>query len=41
LLMLPLSRSDPLLLFPPFMLDVLEVVDSAAELPMCVAAQNK
>jgi hypothetical protein len=29
---LPLSRSDPLLLeFPPFMLDVLEVIDSLAE----------
>jgi hypothetical protein len=30
--MLPLSRSDPLLPeFPPFMLDVLKVVDSSAE----------
>jgi hypothetical protein len=36
--MLPLSRSDPLLSeFPPFMLDVLEVVDSPAESPKCVA----
>jgi hypothetical protein len=34
---LPLSRSDPLLSkFPPFMLDVLEVVDSPAESPKCV-----
>jgi hypothetical protein len=36
--MLPLSRSDPLLSeFPSFMLDVLEVVDSLAESPKCVA----
>jgi hypothetical protein len=36
--MLPMLRSDPLLLeFPSFMLDVLEVVDSPAELPKCVA----
>jgi hypothetical protein len=36
--MLPLSRSDPLLLdFPPFMLDVFEVVDSPAESPKYVA----
>jgi hypothetical protein len=35
--MLPLSRSDPLWLeFPPFMLDVLEVVDSPAESPKYV-----
>jgi hypothetical protein len=32
-----LSRSDPLLSeFPPFMLNVLEVVDSPAESPKCV-----
>jgi hypothetical protein len=38
--MLPLSRSDPLLPeFPPFMLDVLELVDSPAEWPKCVATQ--
>jgi hypothetical protein len=38
--MLPLSRLDPLLSkFPPFMLDVLEVVDSPAESPNCVATQ--
>jgi hypothetical protein len=37
--MLPLSRSDPLLQeFPPFMLDVLEVVDSPVESPKCVDA---
>jgi hypothetical protein len=36
--MLPLSRSNPLLPeFPPFMLDVLEVVGSLAESPKCVA----
>jgi hypothetical protein len=35
---LPLSRSDPLLPeFPPFILDVLEVVDPPAELSKCVA----
>jgi hypothetical protein len=38
--MLPLSRSDPLLSeFPPFMLDVLEVVDFPVESPKCVATQ--
>jgi hypothetical protein len=38
--MLPLSRSDPLLLeFSSFMLDMLEVVDSPAELPKCVATR--
>jgi hypothetical protein len=38
--MLPLSRLDPLLSeFPPFMIDVLEVVDSSAESPKCVATQ--
>jgi hypothetical protein len=37
LIMLPLLRSDPLLLeFPPFMLDMLEVFDSLAESPKCV-----
>jgi hypothetical protein len=40
--MLPLSRLDPLLLeFPPFMLDVLEVVNSPAELPKCVHTRNE
>jgi hypothetical protein len=40
--MLPLSRSDPLLLeFPPFMLDVLEVVDCSAESPKCVTTRNE
>jgi hypothetical protein len=40
--MLPLSRSNPLLPeFPPFMLDVLELVDSSAESPNCVRTQNK
>jgi hypothetical protein len=40
--MLFLSRSDPLLPeFPPFMLDVLEVVDSPAESPKCVRTQNE
>jgi hypothetical protein len=40
--MLPLSRSDPLLLeFPPFMLDVLEVIDSSTESPKCVATWNE
>jgi hypothetical protein len=35
--MLPLLRSGPLLPeFPPFMLDVLEVVDSPVESPKCV-----
>jgi hypothetical protein len=35
--MLPLLRSDLLLSeFPPFMLDVLEVVDSLTESPNCV-----
>jgi hypothetical protein len=38
--MLPLSRTDSLLPeFPPFMFDVLEVVDCPAELPKCVATQ--
>jgi hypothetical protein len=33
-----LLGSDPLLLeFPPFMLDVFEVVNSPVELPKCVA----
>jgi hypothetical protein len=37
-----MSRSDPLLPeFPPFMLDVLEVVESPAESPKCVRTQNK
>jgi hypothetical protein len=37
-----LSRSDPLLPeFSPFMLDMLEVVDSPAELPKCVATWNE
>jgi hypothetical protein len=36
--MLPLSRSDPLLPgFSPFILDVLEVVNSPVELQTCVA----
>jgi hypothetical protein len=40
--MLPLSRSNQLLLeFPPFMLDVLEVVDSPVESPKCVRTRNK
>jgi hypothetical protein len=40
--MLPLSRSDPLLPeFPPFMIDMLEVVDSLAESPKCVLTQNE
>jgi hypothetical protein len=40
--MLPLSRFDPLWPeFPPFMLDVLEVVDSPAESPKFVATQNE
>jgi hypothetical protein len=40
--MLPLSRSDPLLPeFPPFMLDVFEVVDSPAESPKCVRTRNE
>jgi hypothetical protein len=40
--MLPLSRSDPLFSeFPPFMVDVSEVVDSPVESPKCVATQNK
>jgi hypothetical protein len=40
--MLPLSRSDPLLPeFPPFMLDVLEVVNSLAESPKCVSTWNE
>jgi hypothetical protein len=40
--MLPLSRFDPLLPeFPPFMLDVLEVVDSSAESQKCVHTWNK
>jgi hypothetical protein len=40
--MLPLSRSDPLLPeFPPFILDVLEVVDSPAESSKCVATRNE
>jgi hypothetical protein len=35
---LPLSRLDPLLLeFLPFMLDMLELVDSLVELLKCVA----
>jgi hypothetical protein len=39
---LPLFRSDLLLPeFPPFMLDVLEVVDSPAESPKCVCTQNE
>jgi hypothetical protein len=38
LIMLPLSRSDPLWLeFPPFMLVVIEVVDSPVESPKYVA----
>jgi hypothetical protein len=38
--MLPLSRLDLLLSeFPPFILDVLEVVDSPAESPKCVATR--
>jgi hypothetical protein len=38
--MLPLSMSDPLWLkFPPFMLDVLEVVDSLVESPKYVATR--
>jgi hypothetical protein len=38
--MLPLSRSDPLLSeFPPFMLDVREVVDSPAESPNVFARE--
>jgi hypothetical protein len=42
MMMLFLSRSDPLVPeFPPFMLDVLEVVDSPMELPKCVCTQNK
>jgi hypothetical protein len=37
---LPLSMSDPLLPeFPHFMLDMLEVVDSPAESPKCVATR--
>jgi hypothetical protein len=40
--MLHLLRSDPLLTeFPPFMLDVLKVVDSPAELPKCVHTWNE
>jgi hypothetical protein len=40
--MLFLSRSDPLLPeFPPFMLDMLEVVDYPVELPKCVYTQNE
>jgi hypothetical protein len=40
--MLFLSRSDPLVLeFPPFMLDMLEVVDSLAESLKCVYTQNE
>jgi hypothetical protein len=40
--MLLLSRSDPLLPeFPPFMLDMIEVVDSLAESPKCVATRNE
>jgi hypothetical protein len=40
LMMLFLSRSDPLVpKFPPFMLDVREVVDSPAESSKCVATQ--
>jgi hypothetical protein len=38
--MLPLSRKDSLWLeFRPFMLDVLEVVDSPVKSPKCVATQ--
>jgi hypothetical protein len=40
--MLPFLRSDPLLpVFSPFMLDVLEVVDSPVESQKCVATQNE
>jgi hypothetical protein len=40
--MLPLLWSDPFLPeFPPFMLDVLELVDSPVESPKCVCTQNK
>jgi hypothetical protein len=40
LMILFLSWSDPLVLkFPPFMLDVREVVDSPAESSKCVATQ--
>jgi hypothetical protein len=40
--MLPLSRSDPLLPeFPPFMLDMLEVVDSPVKSPKCVHTPNE
>jgi hypothetical protein len=40
--MLPLSRLDLLWLeVPPFMLDVLEVIDSPAESPKFVAIQNE
>jgi hypothetical protein len=40
--MLFLSRSDPLLPeFPPFMLDVFEVVDSLVKLPKCVRTGNE
>jgi hypothetical protein len=40
--MLPLSRLNPLLPeLSPFMLGVLEVVNSPAESPKCVATQNK
>jgi hypothetical protein len=38
--MLPLLRSDPLLPeFPPFMLDMLEVVDSTVESPKCLGTK--
>jgi hypothetical protein len=38
--MLPMLRLDPLCPnFPPFMLDVLEVVDFPVELPKCVATR--
>jgi hypothetical protein len=41
-MMLPLSRSDPLLSkFSPFMLDMFEVVDSPVESPKCVTTQNE
>jgi hypothetical protein len=37
-----LPRLNPLLPeFPPFMLDVLEVVNSPAQSPKCVATQNE
>jgi hypothetical protein len=40
--MLPLSKLDPLWPeFLPFMLNVLEVVDSPAESPKCDATRNK